>query len=587
MIVGQATHVELITPYGGHLVDLLVRNPSDAVTLWELANTLPRLHLSPRSLCDLELLTVGGFSPLDRFMGEADYRRVLAESRLGNGTLFPIPITLPVTADEVPLRGAKVALCDSSNSPLAIMEIEEVYRWDLRAEAKAVIGTTSHLHPLLAEMHQWGTYFVSGPMNVLSLPSPGPFGELYLTPAQTRAHLARLGSAHVVSFQTRNPLHRAHEALVKHAMEQVHGSLLLHPSMGLTQPGDVDPVTRARCYVSAMRYLPVGRSLLSLLPLAMRMAGPREAVWHAIIRRNYGADHLIVGRSHASPQTHDSRPLYAPEEARQLVSSAEAETGVHPVPFDEFVYLPDAKRFEQRSAVPEGARVWALSGTAMRQEYLEQGRRLPSWFTRPQTAEILRQAYPPSWERGFCIWLAGLPCAGKSTIAEHLVWKFRERGREVTLLDGDAVRKDLSEGLGFSREDRIRNNERIAFVAREVVRHRGIAVCAAILPYEEARQRVRAMFGPGRFLLVYVDTSLELCERRDVKGMYARARRGEIRGFTGVDDPFDPPTDPEVLVKTDGKMPTECAAEILAWLTCGGYLEPLGSRHQVRRAREV
>jgi sulfate adenylyltransferase len=377
-----------------------------------------------------------------------------------------------------------------------------------------------------------------------------------------------------VAFQTRNPLHRVHEELTKRAADAVGGALLIHPAVGMTRPGDVDHYSRVRGYQAVVeRYYDPRRTLLSLIPLAMRLAGPREALWHAIIRRNYGASHFIVGRDHAGPGVDSQgRPFYGPLEAQELVARYADEIGVQMVPFEELVYLPDEDRYVEISAKPPGARVLSISGSQVREEYLARGRPLPTWFTRPETAAILAEVYPPRHRQGFCIWFTGLSGAGKSTIAEALLPLLLEQGRQVTLLDGDVVRMHLSKGLGFSREDRDANILRIGFVAAEVVRHGGVAVCAAVSPYRAARNEVRHMVGADRFIEVYVDTALAVCEQRDTKGLYAKARRGELRGFTGIDDPYEPPIDPELRLTTEDTPPEECARRIVTLLEQRGFL---------------
>ena len=534
---------------------------------------LPSVQLSERSLCDLELLASGGFSPLDRFMGEDTHQRVLEEMRLSSGHLFPIPVTLPVDPGPAIHLDRDVALRNAKNDLIAIMTIEEVYEWDVAQVAQAVFGTLDARHPL-AEMHRWGKLNISGRLQVLQLPHHADFQELRLSPAQTRARLEASGYENVVAFQTRNPLHRVHEELIKRATQRVDGVLLLHPVVGLTKPGDVDHYTRVRTYKALVQCADdADRLLLSLLPLAMRMAGPREALWHALIRRNYGANYLIVGRDHASPglDSH-GKPFYGPYDAQALVEHYSAELGVGVIPFEELVYLPDEERYEEVSRVSPQARTASISGTQVRQEYLNKGRKLPDWFTRPEVAEILAEAYPPRHQQGVCIWFTGLSGAGKSTTAEVLTVLLLERGRQATVLDGDVVRTHLSKGLGFSKEDRDTNIRRIGFVAAEIVRHGGMAICAAVSPYLATRHEVRDMVGQDHFIEVFVDTPLEVCEQRDAKGMYAKARRGEITGFTGIDDPYEPPTHPDIALDTVAQTPEENAHRILAYLIQRGFV---------------
>jgi sulfate adenylyltransferase len=563
----------LIPPYGGRLVNLMVPQ-EELAEAREYASTLPSLQISPRAVCDLEMLASGAFSPVDRFMGEADFRRVLAEMRLADGTLFPMPITLPVAADAGLRAGTDIALRDSMNDLLAIMTIEELYPWDPADMAERVLGTQDPKHPLVNEMSRWGRLNASGPIRMLQMPRHYDFQDLRRTPAEIREVLAQTGRQNVVAFQTRNPLHRAHEELTKRATASVDGVLLLHPVVGMTKPGDVDHYTRVRTYKAlAENHYDPDRIVLSLLPLAMRMAGPREALWHAIIRRNHGANHFIVGRDHAGPgKDSNGKPFYGPYDAQQLVKEYEDEIGVRMVPFSEMLYLPDEDRYEEADNIPEGTQTAAISGTQVREEFLAKGRLLPAWFTRPETAEILAEAYPPRHREGLCIWLTGLSGSGKSTTAAVLSVLLLEAGRQVTELDGDVVRTHLSKGLGFSREDRDTNILRIGFVASEIVRHGGTVMCAAVSPYRATRDAVRAMMDEDQFIEVFVDTPLSVCEQRDVKGMYAKARRGEIKEFTGISDPYETPLEPEITLNTVDCTPEENARRIMAELAERGFV---------------
>jgi sulfate adenylyltransferase len=571
----ETTPAELIAPYGGQLVQLVV--PGDERRhLIELGSQLPSVQLSARAQCDLELLATGGFSPLDRFMGLADYQSVLHTMRLSNGTLFPIPITLTVGKAALSTGASRLALRDARNNLLAVMDLEEVFGWDPKTEAALTLGTTDARHPLVSEMIRWGELCVSGALKVIHLPQYYDFVDLRLTPAQVRARLSAIGHRKVVAFQTRNPLHRIHEELTKRAAEAVDGSLLIHPAVGMTRPGDVDHYSRVRIYRTLVeKYYDQGRTMLSLLPLAMRMAGPREALWHAIIRRNFGASHFIVGRDHAGPGNDSAgKPFYGPYDAQHLVSKHAQEIGVTPIPFNELVYLPDSNTYVEAGKQPAGARVAAISGTQVREEYLAKGRALPEWFTRKETSEILSQMFPPRHRQGFCVWFTGLSGSGKSTTAEVLTSMLLERGRQLTVLDGDVVRTHLSKGLGFSREDRNTNILRIGFVAGEIVRHNGAVICAAVSPYRDARNESRKMVGGDLFVEVFMDTPIDVCEQRDVKGLYAMARRGEVKGFTGVDDPYEAPINPDLALTTVGVSPVENACRIIALLEERGFLEP-------------
>jgi sulfate adenylyltransferase len=563
---------QLISPYGGKLIDLRIAD-DERESLIAHANQLQSIKISPRALCDLELLATGGFSPLDRFMGKADYENVLHNMHLSDGTLWPLPITLPVNPSELPAMGEDLALRDVNNDLIAVMQIDEVFHWDPETEAVLAYGSTDPRHPMVSEMERWGKVCLSGPLKVIHLPRYYDFVNLRLTPKQLREKLALLGYSNVVAFQTRNPLHRIHEELTKRAAEKVGGSLLIHPVVGLTKPGDIDHYTRVRIYKSLVdNYYDKSRTVLSLLPLAMRLAGPREALLHAIIRRNHGANHLIVGRDHAGPGKDSAgKPFYGPYDAQELMQQHESELGVKMVPFEELVYLPDEEKYVEAGNVPTGSKVLSISGTQVRDDYLAQGNLLPSWFTRPETARILREMYPPPYQQGMCIWFTGLSGSGKSSTANVLVSLLMEFGKQVTLLDGDVIRTHLSKGLGFSKEDRDTNILRIGFVAGEIVRHSGVTICAAISPFRAARNEVRKMVGDN-FMLVYMDTPLEICEQRDSKGLYAKARRGELTGFTGIDDPYEPPISPEITLHTIGNSAEDNAHIIVDYLQEQGYL---------------
>ena len=567
---------KLISPYGGKKLINLVVSGKARDDLLARATKLPSIKISMRNLCDLELLATGGFSPLDRFMGKADYERVLHEMRLSDGTLFPLPITLTADPKELPTVGEELVLRNANNDVIAVLTLDEVYHWDAQTEAALAYGSTDSKHPMISEMARWNKVCISGPMKVVNLPKYYDFVELRRTPAQVREMLENMGHDNVVAFQTRNPLHRIHEELTKRAATQVGGSLIIHPVVGMTKPGDVDHYTRVRIYKALVdNYYDKKSTLLSLLPLAMRMAGPKEALLHAIIRRNHGANHFIVGRDHAGPgKDSTGKPFYGPYDAQDFMNKYEHEIGVKMIPFEELVYLPDEDRYVEGKDVPQGAKTLNISGTQVRDDYLTKGKLLPEWFTRPETAEILREMYPPRHKQGFCIWFTGLSGSGKSATTQVLTSLLLERGREIAILDGDVVRTHLSKGLGFSKEDRDTNIMRIGFVAGEIVHASGAVICAAISPYRATREEARKMVGEN-FVEVYMDTPVEVCEQRDVKGLYAKARQamadGHPMGFTGVDDPYEPPIDPEISLKGYGATPEENARQIVAYLEEQGF----------------
>ncbi len=567
------SQTHLVTPYGGDLVDLLVP-AGEKADLKDYANRLPSFQLHERASCDLELLATGGFSPLTTFMGRKDYERVLAEMRLENGTLFPIPITLPLNPTPELRVGQDITLRDAMNNILAVMSVREIWNWDLNQEAQSVIGSTNVRHPLTAEMNRWGSVYVSGRLCVLELPAHFDFTAYRHSPCETRAALHKCGHANVVAFQTRNPLHRVHEELTKRAMARVDGSFLLHPVVGMTRPGDVDHYTRVRTYLALLdNYYPQQDVQLSLLPLAMRMAGPREALWHMLIRRNFGANHMIVGRDHAGPgPDSEGRPFYGPYEAQELAEKHSSELGVKVVPFENLVYLVDEERYEEESKVEGNPKTFAISGTMVREEYLGKGRLLPDWYTRPEVADILKDSYPALHRQGFCVWFTGLSGSGKSTTANILIPLLMENGRRVTMLDGDVVRTHLSRGLGFSKEDRDLNVRRIGFVSAEIVHHGGVVVASAVSPFRSTRNDVRNLVGPDNYMEIFVDTPLAVCEERDTKGMYRKARLGEIKQFTGVDDPYEEPHNPEITLDTVDHTPRENAQQIVELLRQKGFI---------------
>src|ERR1700690_3918902 len=568
---------KLISPNGGKKLVNLVVTGKERDDLLGRAPQLPSLKISMRSLCDLELLATGGFSPLDRFMGKADYERVLHDMRLNNGVLFPLPITLTADPKELPTVGEELVLRNANNDVIAVMTLDEVYHWDAETEAALAYGSTDAKHPMVSEMARWGKVCISGPLKVVNLPKYYDFVDLRRTPAEVRNILEGMGNDNVVAFQTRNPLHRIHEELTKRAAAQVGGSLLIHPVVGMTKPGDVDHYTRVRIYKALVdNYYDKKSTMLSLLPLAMRMAGPKEVLLHAIIRRNHGANHFIVGRDHAGPgKDSTGKPFYGPYDAQDFMNKYEHEIGVKMIPFEELVYLPDEDRYVEGKDVPAGAKTLNISGTQVRDDYLAKGKLLPDRFTRPETAEILREMYPPRHEQGFCIWFTGLSGSGKSATTQVLTSLLLERGREIAILDGDVVRTHLSKGLGFSKEDRDTNILRIGFVAGEIVRAGGAVICAAISPYRATRQEASQMVGEN-FITAHMDTPVEICEQRDVKGLYVKARQamveGHPMGFTGVDDPYEPPIDPEITLKGYGATPEENARTIIKYLVEQGLL---------------
>ncbi len=560
----------LITPYGGRLQNLCLTG-DERERVKEAAGRAPKLLLSEAALCDLELLATGAFSPLSGFMTRKDYESVVGEMRLASGTLWPLPVTLEVAKDFVVPADKKVSLVDHKGVLLAVLTVDDDFQADLEAE-KSHIYANNDEHPTLSRLKKTSTRRLGGRLQVIQTPIHHDFRPLRRTPAEVRQMLAAKGWKNVTAFQTRNPLHRAHEELVRRSAEEVKdGGVLVHPVVGMTKPGDVDHFTRVRIYQCAMRYFDESKVALSLLPLAMRMAGPREALFHAIIRRNHGVNGLIIGRDHAGPgKDSKGKDFYGPYDAQELMRKHTAEIGVTPVEFKMQVYVPEKQCYLSVDQVPQGTKTADISGTQVRKDYLEKGLPLPEWFTRKEIAQVLNEAYPPRVKQGVTVWLTGLSQAGKSTIAEILAMRLLEHGRPSTNLDGDVVRTHLSKGLGFSKEDRDMNIRRIGYVAGEITRHGGTVLVAAISPYKDIRAENRERI--GNYVEVFVNAPIDVCEARDQKGNYRAAREGKIKGFTGVDDPYEAPDHDFLEVRTDKETPQESAEKIVSHLIELGYI---------------
>lgn len=566
----------LTSPYGGELVKLMVP-PERAGELQAESRDWPSWELTPRQLCDLELLLNGGFSPLRGFMSRADYESTCAQMRLADGTIWPMPITLDVS-DEFARSigpGASVALRDPEGVMLGVLHVEELWQPDRRQEAVSVFATTSAGHPGVRYLlERSGPWYAAGRLEGIHLPLHYDFRALRSTPAELRAEFLRLGWRRVVAFHTRNAMHRAHQELTLRAAKNAGANLLIHPSVGMSKPGDVEYYVRVRCYEALLSKYPKDTVKLSLLPLATRMGGPREAVWHAIIRKNYGCSHLIVRRDYAaSGNDENGKPFYDPYAGQQVLEKHQQELGITIVPLQMMVYLQDKDTYVPEDRVPNGSRILNISATELRAR-LSEGREIPASFSFPEVISELRRSYPPRSGQGLTIFFTGLSGSGKSTIANILLIRFLEMGgRPVTLLDGDIVRKHLSSELGFSREHRDINIRRIGFVASEITKNGGIAICAPIAPYDEVRKQVRALIHPyGGFILVHLSTPLEVCEDRDRKGLYAKARAGVVKQFTGISDPYEAPSDAEVILDTSDLTPEEAAEEIFLHLKREGFI---------------
>ena len=563
--------------HGGELKNLYVSS-EEAQKAKEAAKNYESWDLTHRQICDIELLLNGGFSPLDGFMGEADYQSVLNDMRLANGVLWPMPITLDVSAefaDKISV-GENLALRDEEGVIIAILELTDKWVPNKEEEADKAFGSKDSKHPAVNYLfNQAGEVYLGGKLKGLSAPSHYDFKPLRDTPAEIQERFKKWGWNKVVAFQTRNPMHRAHQELTFRAAKQVEANLLIQPVVGMTKPGDIDHFSRVHCYEHIVKKYPDQTTMLSLLPLAMRMGGPREAVWHAIIRKNYGCTHFIVGRDHAGPgQDSEGKDFYGPYDAQELMNQYKDELGIEMVPFQLMVYVEEKAEYEPIDNVKENETVLNISGTEFRRR-LAEGLEIPEWFSYPEVVEALRKRYPARHKQGITVFFTGLSGSGKSTIANALLNKLMEMGdRSVTLLDGDVVRKHLSSELGFSKEHRNLNIERIGYVASEITKNGGIAICAPIAPYRDTRRHVREMITPlGGFIEIHVATSLEVCESRDRKGLYAMAREGIIKEFTGISDPYEVPEKPELSIDTVGCTPDEAAQRVILKLESMGYIK--------------
>ncbi|KAK0225899.1 sulfate adenylyltransferase [Armillaria fumosa] len=566
------------TPHGGVLKDLVARDAPISHQLKEEAESLPELVLTERQLCDLELITNGGFSPLEGFMTEKDYQSVVDTLHLANGVLFPIPITLDVSGEIINRLsiqpGSRLSLRDPRDEePLAIITVEDIYKPDRVKEAIQVFGADDPAHPSVSYLRRRvQDFYIGGKLQAIQAPAHFDYVALRFTPDELRSHFKKLSWRKVVAFQTRNPMHRAHRELTVRAARQRQANVLIHPVVGLTKPGDVDHYTRVRVYEAIMAKYPNGMGHLALLPLAMRMAGPREAVWHAIIRKNFGATHFIVGRDHAGPgKNSQGKDFYGPYDAQDLVTKYEEELQIEMVPFQQMTYLPSTDEYQPADEVPKGVQTLDISGTELRRR-LKTGAPIPDWFSYDAVVKTLRESYPPRNQQGFVILLTGLHNSGKNKIAKALQVSLNEQGgRSVSLLLGENVKQEGSSETGFTEAERHENAERIAFVAAELARAGAAVVAAPIAPQERTRQAIKDTIvhsggAGGNFFLIHVATPLEHCERTDRRGVYTRARRGEIVGFPGVDQEYETPSGADLTVDVVSQSVPEIVHSIVLLL---------------------
>ncbi|GKT95178.1 sulfate adenylyltransferase [Colletotrichum tofieldiae] len=548
------------SPHGGVLKDLFARDAPRQSELLAEADKLPSLVLTERHLCDLELILNGGFSPSKvRFMTEKDYNGVVKNNRLADGNLFSMPITLDVSQksiDDLSIKpGARITLRDlRDDRNLAILTVEDIYKPDRTVEAIEVFGSDDDTHPGVKHLfNNTNDFYVGGKLEALQRLAHYDFLDLRYTPAELRLHFEKLGWNKVVAFQTRNPMHRAHRELTVRAARSQQANVLIHPVVGLTKPGDIDHFTRVRVYKALLPRYPNGMAALALLPLAMRMGGPREAIWHAIIRKNHGATHFIVGRDHAGPgKNKNGKDHYGPYDAQVAVQKYSDELGITMVEFQEMIYIPDRDEYQPANEIAPGTHTANISGTELRNR-LKTGKEIPRGSRTPRSS------------------------SGKDQIAKALQVTLNQGGgRSVSLLLGETVRHELSSELGFSREDRDKNVARIAFVASELTRAGAAVIAAPIAPYDDARKQARELVEKsGPFFLVHVATPLEYAEKTDKRGIYQKARAGEIKGFTGVDDPYEAPAKADLVVDVEKQTVRSIVHQIVLLLESQGLLDRL------------
>ncbi len=575
-----------------NVVNLMV-NPEQAEELKRASVEFPSIDLDHRQTCDLELLLNGGYSPLRGFMGRADYDSVLKDMRLANGAFWPMPIMLDIDAKTAASLnpGMRVALRDLEGFMLAVLTVSDTWEADRSAEISAkVTGLTQSAR----------THYLGGGLQGLAQPVRHDYASLWLTPQALRDFFIRHGWQRVAAFKTQRALHRAEHDFTQQAAAEHQASLLISPIMSTIRSDTLDYHNQMRCYQAVMPHYPASTTTLALLPLTLRgavssgirppwmaevskmqehffdlplvtlalpcAAGVRELLWHAMVYRNHGCTHLIIDQRDL-PDGTDLDGL------RSGFAAFQKEIGVELIMMPPLVYVEDRAQHMPKDKVPEGARVIDFSGVELRRR-LTEGLEIPPWFSYAGVLQALRQAQPARSQRGFTIFFTGLSGAGKSTIAKALMIKLLEMGgRNVTLLDGDVVRKHLSSELGFSKEHRDINVRRIGYVASEITKHGGIAICAPIAPYTAMRRAVREMIEPlGGFFETYICTSIEVCEGRDRKGLYAKARAGLVKEFTGISDPYEVPEHPEVMLDTSVLSVDEAVQQILLRLERDGYV---------------
>ena len=568
-----------VQPHGSDRLVNLLAAPDQAEELKRVSGAYPSVTLSQRQLCDLELLMNGAFTPLTGFMGQAAYESVLDSLSLPEGTLWPLPIVLDVTeqAAEKLSVGDRVALRDGEGFMPAILTVEEIWRPDRQREAERVYGTGERSHPGVRYLlDSVSPVYLGGRVEGVQAPVHHDFENLWNTPEEVRGLFSKMGWRRVVAFQTSKPMHRLQREITLKVAKQLQAHILLHPTVGMTKPGDLQYYARVHCYQAIRQHFPHNLAMLSLLPLAMRMAGPREALWHAIVHQNFGCSHMIVGPKHAGPPPQsEETTFYDSEQSRSLIDEHAGRLEIGIVHIEAHYYVPSSLRFMGISEIEEKGLEAVEYTDAQLKRDLAIGEEPPDWFSYPEVVAELRNVYPPRNRQGMTLFFTGLSGSGKSTLAKIIYGKLVEGGRRpATLLDGDIVRQNLSSELGFSKVHRDLNIRRIGYVASEITKNGGIAICAPIAPYTETRRAVREMIEDhGAFIEVHVSTPLQECEARDRKGLYAKARKGMIPEFTGISDPYELPEKAELTINTTDVSPMEAAQEIYLYLLKEGYIE--------------
>ena len=557
----------MIEPHGKTLVSFHI-SVDELSEYSERSNKTASLTLSLKQQCDLEMISNGAFSPLSTFNNQKDYEEILLNNRLSNGLVWPIPIVLDVPDQFLKSldKNEYISLRNAEGFLLAILKVNEFWAPDKKEEANSVFKSNDPNHPGVDYLfNHTNNNYISGELVPIQSNKYFDFTHLRKSPQEVRDFFRLNNWKDVIAFQTRNPMHRAHFELTKLAMDEHNSKLLIHPVIGISKPGDIDHFTRVKCYQHIIKYYPENSVELSLINLAMRMAGPKEAVWHAIIRKNYGCNRIIIGRDHAGPGVNaEGKPYYQPYDAQELIAQYQEELEIKMVPFKEMVFAKNKKTFLPLDKIEQDDPIEKLSGTQFK-EFLQQRTEIPNWYSFPEVIHELRKRFPKLHNQGLTVFFTGLSGAGKSTLANAIMYKLMEtEDRPITLLDGDIVRQHLSSELGFSKEDRDIHVKRIGYVASEITKHGGVAICAPIAPYSNTRKVVRNMIDEvGSFVEIHVATPLSVCEERDVKGLYKQARAGKILDFTGVSDPYEEPENPEITVDTSDITVEESSALIL------------------------